>query len=106
MDLLESPSYLESPSTEHAIFNMLKGALEYPASTEARATKIARDIVFCCDEMDKETHASYTLTYTWIAMFRLATRIPAGHECQKCLVQALAILRAREGSTRDGERVC
>lgn len=59
MEFLQPLDSLEFPPIERAILNMLRGALEYPASIEARASKISSDILFCCTEKDKDTHVSF-----------------------------------------------
>ncbi|KFA70922.1 hypothetical protein S40288_10182 [Stachybotrys chartarum IBT 40288] len=103
MEFLGPLSKLKFPPIEVAILNMLKGALDYPASIEARASKIASDIVFCCTQHDSDTHVSYVLVCTWDAVIELVSCIPPDHEWHRCLVQALATVRKREGTADEDD---
>lgn len=106
MEFLESLKSIEFPAIEHAILNMLKGSLDYPAPTEARASKIASDIRFCCTQKDDDTHVSFVLVCTWDVLIQLVICIPPDHEWHQCLVQALATIRKWEGTADEDDPVC
>ena len=106
MEFLGPLDKLEFSPIERAILNMLKGALEYPAPMEARASKIANDIIFCCTKIDSDTHFSVVLLSAWDVLIQLVICIPPGHEWHQCLVQALATIRKREGIADEDQPVC
>ncbi|KAF4416412.1 hypothetical protein F53441_14548, partial [Fusarium austroafricanum] len=103
MEFLESLKNIEFPPIEHAILNMLKGALDYPAPIEARASKIASDIRFCCTQKDSDTHVSIVLACTWDVLIQLVICIPPNHEWHQCLVQSLATIRKWEGTADEDD---
>ncbi|KEY72940.1 hypothetical protein S7711_11200 [Stachybotrys chartarum IBT 7711] len=101
MEFLQPLDSLEFPPIERAILNMLKGVFEYPAPLESRASKIASDILFCCTEKDSDTHVSFALLSTWDVLLELVSCVLPDHEWHQCLVQALALIREREGSANE-----
>lgn len=105
MEFLQPLDNLEFPPIERAILNMLRGVLEYPAPLEARASKIASDILFCCTEKDSDIHVSFALLSTWEVLLELVSCVPHDHEWHQCLVQALATIRKREGTADEEDPV-
>lgn len=99
MDMLHPLDNIDFPPLEHAILNMFKGALEYPAGIEAQASKIANDIVYCCSNVNSEDEIDGTFLAIWDVTFDLASYITPNHKWQQSLIRALEIIRQREGST-------
>ncbi|KEY70808.1 hypothetical protein S7711_11482 [Stachybotrys chartarum IBT 7711] len=99
MDMLHPLDNIDFPPLEHAILNIFKGALEYPADIEAQASKIANDIVYCCSNVNSEEEIDGTFLAIWDVTFDLASYITPNHKWQQSLIRALEIIRQREGST-------
>jgi hypothetical protein len=91
---------------QRAIFNMLRGVLEYPASIEARAAKIASDSLFLVNDAEPDTATGAAFLHLWDVVLSMVTQIPAGHDWQQTLVLALDTIRQREGAARGESPVC
>ncbi|KAM5376400.1 hypothetical protein ACJZ2D_005454 [Fusarium nematophilum] len=91
-----------SPSSYKAIFNVLKATLEYPASSQAKARKLADDIIFFCLSANDATPPFWDI---WSVVIELASSIPLGHEWQDGLIESLNLLRQRAGSVSEKNEV-
>ncbi|KAI1772962.1 hypothetical protein F4818DRAFT_424505 [Hypoxylon cercidicola] len=77
---------------EKSIFNVLKATLQYPTIPQAKAAKLAHDIVF----LDETDGSGETLWDVWFLILDMAACIPPGHEWQDSLLQSLGILCKRD----------
>lgn len=89
-----------------AIFNTYRGALEYPASREARATKIAHDTVFFINDSDPDVEAGGAFNSIWWVLMHMVSHIPAGHDWQQTLVLAFKYVRQQEPAESGKIPVC
>ncbi|KEY70464.1 hypothetical protein S7711_11589 [Stachybotrys chartarum IBT 7711] len=103
MDLLQSLDNISFTPEQRAILHMLKGALDYPASREARASKIANDMVFCCQDFDSRLEVGSAFMNLWDILIRLGCCLPSGHEWQDILVLAIDTIRRRDGLVVEDE---
>uniref|UniRef100_A0A8H7NDV0 Uncharacterized protein n=1 Tax=Bionectria ochroleuca TaxID=29856 RepID=A0A8H7NDV0_BIOOC len=104
MDLLQSIEERFQPF-ERSISRMIQGTLEYPASVEDRAAKIANDTIFLF-KIENEVPPEGVFMSLWAVLVEMSWRIPAGHEWQRCLLLAIHIIRQREGAPNQEEPEC
>lgn len=90
---------LENPKAtplQKAIFNVIRGTLQYPASIEARAQKLADSLIFFCDGANPDVDISDIFNALWGWFIPIASDLPPGHEWHQALVLALQKVRERE----------
>ncbi|KAI5458918.1 hypothetical protein BGZ63DRAFT_455783 [Mariannaea sp. PMI_226] len=93
---------VDYPSSYKAIFNVLKATLEYPASPEAKAKKLADDITFFCTSAKDDDPPFWEI---WPMVIALASNLPTDHEWQDSLILSLSILRQRDGSVNEENKL-
>lgn len=103
MDFLQSIEERFQPF-ERSISRMIQSTLEYPASVENRAAKIANDTIFLFKTEDDFPTEGVFMSL-WAVLVEMAWRIPAGHEWQRCLLLAIHIIHQREGAPKQEEPV-
>ena len=87
---------------EDAMFNVLKATIQFPATPQAKAAKLADDMKFfynCTENPDGGVDVM------WMAVFYLAHCIPSDHEWQDSLLQSIHILQLRGGNVSDEDEV-
>lgn len=106
MEFLQPLENLSLPPLERAVLNVLKGVLDYPATSEARAAKIADSIVFfCTTDLDADQEIGGVFLALWDVILELVTVIPPGHDWQQTLALTLNTVRQREGTASDEHTV-
>ncbi|KAH7304230.1 hypothetical protein B0I35DRAFT_484525 [Stachybotrys elegans] len=104
MDPLQSLDSASLMPEQQAILHMLKGALEYPASNEARASKIVNDTVFCCTDFDSRVEdVGCVFMHLWHLIIDLGCCLPSGNEWQDIPVLAIDTIRRRDGIVDEDE---
>ncbi|KAG9255540.1 uncharacterized protein F5Z01DRAFT_672852 [Emericellopsis atlantica] len=102
MDALKSLGDATFLPSERAMLNMLKGVLEYPATMEARAAKIANDILHFYLDNTHDDEVGGMLFALWGVWLELVSCILHGHEWHQCLALAVDFVRQDERAAGKG----
>lgn len=95
---LQSIEKIDLRYSERAIFNVLKATLQYPATPQAKCSKLADDIEFCCGSREEGVNVNEILWELWSLVIDIASCVPPGHSWQDILLQSVDILRRRDGA--------
>lgn len=107
MDALKSLDGATFQPSERAMLNMLKGVPEYPVTVEARAAKIADDVLhFYLDNAPDEQEIGGVLFALWGVWLEVVSDIPHGHEWHQCLALAVDTIRHDKRAAGKGLTVC
>ncbi|KAI1079784.1 hypothetical protein F5B20DRAFT_542408 [Whalleya microplaca] len=95
---LQSAEDIKFTKIERAIFNVLKGTLQYPANPQVKGIKLADDICFFGKSIENDVHPGETIWAIWSVIIDIVYYIPPDHPWQDSLIQCLNNLRQRDGT--------